>query len=126
MSVPFLSGSILGLVGVGCGQPRLVVLGDGLARVVGEFLGLGHQFQSLEHVRISLGLYAHSLPLTEGADEQFALDAGADPIVVVHQVLFRVGQLGIRQEAAELLHNAVIHLEALLDLVADRIVLGRN
>src|SRR5450755_3550275 len=62
--------------------------------------------------------------LSKLIDEEFSLDVRAYPVVVLAQLRLGKGNLLRIKKFAELLHNRVVNLEVLGDLVADHVVLG--
>jgi len=54
-----------------------------LLSVFGECFGLRQKFKRLGDLRIAFGANLQPFVLTEGVDENFALDRGTDPIIVL-------------------------------------------
>ena len=103
---------------------RTVVLGHNALGIVGESFGLRQKVQSLEHLRIRFRPDLQALILTESIDEDLSLDVGLDPVVVIHEISLRVRDVRLIQRLAEVLHNGIIHFEALRRMMIHHIALG--
>ena len=62
------------------------MFGDDLPGVFGQRLGLRQQLEAFKDFRIGFRLNFQAFFLAVGIDENFALDVGLEPVVVVQQV----------------------------------------
>ena len=103
---------------------RVVPLSDDLPRILGQLPRLREKIERLEHFGIGFRFNLQAFFLAVGVHEEFALQVGADPIIVLDEVSFGVRHLVSIERLAEILQKIVIHFEVLGDLVADSVVLG--
>src|SRR4029077_14241647 len=92
---------------------RSVVLGDYLFCVIFERARLRKQVQSLDDLGIVFRANLQAFVLPELVYEDFALDAVAEPVIVLDQILLGVGNLLFIEKFPELLHQGVVDREGL-------------
>src|ERR1035438_5461884 len=102
-----------------------VSFGNHLPGVVGQGARLRHQLQRFNHVGIGFRPHLQALFLTESIDKDFALEIGAQPVVVLEQLAFGVDNLFFVEKLAEVLQDRVVNLEALHHFVGVGIFLGK-
>jgi hypothetical protein len=100
-----------------------VSLGNHLPGIVRERARLGHQVEGFDHIRVGFGPDFQTFFLAEGVDEKLALEVRAQPIVVLEELGFRVGNLFGVEELAEIQEQNVVHFKALGDLVREGVAL---
>src|SRR5260370_35125363 len=69
-------------------------------------------------------MYLQSLLLAKLRDEQLTLNVGLHPLLRIHNISLVEGYLLIVEEATELLHDIVVHLEILGYMLGDQVMLG--
>src|SRR6266481_1329231 len=105
-------------------RTRSVMLSHDLLGIVGQGFGLRQKFQTLYHFRVRLGAHFHALILAESIHKNLSLDVGPEPLVVVHQIGLSVGNIGLVERLAEILHERIVHFEALRRMMSHDIALG--
>ena len=103
-------------------QTRAVSFSDDLFSVVCQLARLREKIKRLNNLRIALSSYLETFFLSERIHEQFALDIGTDPLVVLHQIGFGVRRLVSVERLAELLHHALVHFEVLRNVMSVHVV----
>src|SRR5437660_192228 len=103
---------------------RVAAFGDYPFGVLRQLLGLREQLESFDHLRIGLGSHPEPFILAESVDEDLALDGGMQPVTVLKHVRFRVSNLLLIQEFAEVVDHVVVDFKILTHLMAGRVALG--
>src|SRR5262249_44520207 len=104
-------------------QSRRIPLGDDLLRVLRQGSRLWKKIESFYDFWVRFRPNLQAFFLTECIHEKFALDIGAYPVVVLHQIGFGVGDLLCIERLAELLHHVLVNLKVLRDMVRVHIAL---
>src|ERR1700733_3120946 len=128
---PALSLSKGRLPHIGALRADLAVKGSGAVMfrnyalgVIGQSFGLGKKIQAFQHFGIRFRANLQAFILAESIHENLRLDVGPDPVVVIDEIRLGIGNAGLVERLAEILHGGVVDFKILRGMMIDDVSLG--
>src|SRR6266576_4773212 len=99
-------------------------LGNHFPRIVSQRFRLRQKLQRLDDLWIAPGPHLQAFFLAESVHKDLASNAGSNPIIVLYQIRFGIGNLLFVQKLAEVLQHYVVDFELVSGMMRDDVMLG--